>query len=146
MTSIRCNIAVSIRLFLLLMSGAIGAQPVNILKPGVKGVQVPFASLKPSATLKIGRTADWVLVTEDAVWVAGTKPYSVRERLGEVLTGNERRIGHQGRVARSEDEPLAYTWKIRPDRQLFETARAKELPLPRKEAQTFGAAAQFQRV
>jgi streptogramin lyase len=44
----------------------------------VKGVQVPFASLKPSATLKIGGTADWVLVTDDAVWVAGTKPYSVQ--------------------------------------------------------------------
>jgi virginiamycin B lyase len=34
--------------------------------------------LKPSATLKIGWTADWVLVTDDAVWVAGTKPYSVQ--------------------------------------------------------------------
>jgi len=78
MTSTRCNIAVSIRLFLLAMSGVIGAQSANILKPGVKRVQVPFASLKPSATLKIGRTADWVLVTDDAVWVAGTKPFSVQ--------------------------------------------------------------------
>ncbi len=47
-------------------------------KPGVTGVQVPFATLKPSATFKIGETADWVLVTDDAVWVAGTKPYSVQ--------------------------------------------------------------------
>jgi streptogramin lyase len=43
----------------------------------VKEVQVPFASIKPSATIKIGGTADWVLVTDDAVWVASTKPYAV---------------------------------------------------------------------
>jgi virginiamycin B lyase len=47
-------------------------------RPGVKEVQVPFASLKPSATFKVGRTADWVLVTDDSVWVASTKPYSVQ--------------------------------------------------------------------
>ncbi len=46
-------------------------------KPGVKEVQVPFASLKPTAVFKIGGTADWVLITQDAVWVAGTKPYAV---------------------------------------------------------------------
>lgn len=56
----------------------IAAQSANSPKPGVEGVQVPFASLKPSATLKIGGTADWVLVTDDAVWVAGTRPYSVQ--------------------------------------------------------------------
>jgi virginiamycin B lyase len=47
-------------------------------KPGVVEVQVPFASLTPSATLKIGRTADWVLVTDDSVWVVSTKPYSLQ--------------------------------------------------------------------
>jgi virginiamycin B lyase len=46
-------------------------------RPGVKEVQVPFASLKPSATIKIGGTADWVLITDDAVWVASTNPYAV---------------------------------------------------------------------
>ena len=49
----------------------------EVPKPGVKGVQVSFASLKPSAMIKIGGTADWVLVTDDAVWVASTKPYAV---------------------------------------------------------------------
>jgi virginiamycin B lyase len=49
----------------------------NMPKPGVKEVQVPFASLKPSATIKIGGTADWVLVTDDSVWVASTKPNAV---------------------------------------------------------------------
>src|SRR2546425_12279269 len=50
----------------------------KVSKPGVKEVQVPFAFIKPSATIKVGRTADWVLVTGDAVWVASTKPYAVR--------------------------------------------------------------------
>ena len=27
---------------------------------------------------ELAATADWVLVTEDAVWIAGTKPYSVQ--------------------------------------------------------------------
>jgi virginiamycin B lyase len=50
----------------------------NVPKPGIKEVQVPFASLTPSATIKIGGTADWVLITDDAVWVASTKPYAVQ--------------------------------------------------------------------
>lgn len=50
----------------------------KVSRPGVKGVQVPFASLKPIATPKIGSTADWVLVTDDAVWVATTRPNSVQ--------------------------------------------------------------------
>lgn len=49
----------------------------DLAKPGVKEVQVSFASLKPSATIKIGGTADWALVTDDAVWVASSKPYAV---------------------------------------------------------------------
>jgi virginiamycin B lyase len=78
MISIRANIAAPILLFMLVTNGTIAAQSAKIPKPGVKGVQAPFASLKSSTTLKIGRTADWVLVTNDAVWVAGTKPYSVQ--------------------------------------------------------------------
>ncbi len=50
----------------------------NHAKPGVRDVQMPFASLKPIATFKIGETADWVLVTGDSVWIAGSKPYSVQ--------------------------------------------------------------------
>jgi virginiamycin B lyase len=56
------------------VSGSEGDVP----KPGVRQVQVPFSSLKASASFKIGKTADWVLVTDRAVWVAGTKPYSVQ--------------------------------------------------------------------
>jgi virginiamycin B lyase len=52
------------------------AEP-KIAPPGVKEVQVPFASLKPEATFKIGENADWVEITADAVWVASSKPPSV---------------------------------------------------------------------
>lgn len=48
------------------------------LPPGIPEVQVPFASLKPEATRKVGETADWVVVTPDSVWVAATKPNSVQ--------------------------------------------------------------------
>lgn len=55
-----------------------GTRP-NIQRSGVKEVQVPFASLKPVATFKVGGTADWVLVTDDGVWVATTKPNTVQQ-------------------------------------------------------------------
>lgn len=50
----------------------------HVVRPGVKEVQRPFAELKPPATFKIGGSADWVLVANEAVWVAGAKPYSVQ--------------------------------------------------------------------
>jgi len=50
----------------------------NIPKLGIKEVQVPFASIKPTATITVGGAADWVLITEEAVWVASTKPYAVQ--------------------------------------------------------------------
>ena len=49
----------------------------KITRPGVKEFQVPFASLKPEATFKIGADADWVQITDDAVWVASSEPASV---------------------------------------------------------------------
>jgi virginiamycin B lyase len=56
----------------------IAQQKTAAPKPGVVDVQVPFASLTPSATFKIGRTADWVLVTDDSVWVVCTKPNALQ--------------------------------------------------------------------
>jgi virginiamycin B lyase len=53
------------------------AAPGYVPKPGVKSAQVPFASLRPSTTIKVGGTADWVLIGEDAVWVASTNPSAV---------------------------------------------------------------------
>jgi virginiamycin B lyase len=73
------RIAIAGLLFVCLAAPALTAQRKAVRpKPGVTDVQVPFGSLKPSATFKIGGTADWVLVTDDAVWVASTKPYSVQ--------------------------------------------------------------------
>ena len=59
---------------LLMQSSGVGQR---VPKPGIKEVQVPYSSIKPSVTMKIGGTADWVLVTENAVWVASTKPFAV---------------------------------------------------------------------
>ncbi len=39
--------------------------------------RAPFASLHPTATLHLGATADWVLPTGDAVWVASTGPFAL---------------------------------------------------------------------
>lgn len=46
-------------------------------RPGAKDFQVPLASLKPEAIFKIGKVADWVQITDDAVWVASSNPASV---------------------------------------------------------------------
>jgi virginiamycin B lyase len=70
-------------LVLLIASQALSAQtpaaaPNLPPKPGVKEVQVPFASLKPIATFRVGKTADWVLVTDNAVWIATTGPNTIQ--------------------------------------------------------------------
>lgn len=40
-------------------------------------LQAPFAALHPAAVLRLGKTADWVLATDDAVWVGSTGPFAV---------------------------------------------------------------------
>jgi len=57
--------------------GALAARPPTN-KPGIVAVQRPIASLPVLATLPIAKTADWIEVTQDAVWVAGAKPNVVR--------------------------------------------------------------------
>lgn len=59
------------------MAQAPGSGASKISKPGIKEVQVPYSSIKPTTTIKLGGTADWVLVTQDAVWVSSTKPFAV---------------------------------------------------------------------
>ncbi len=49
----------------------------KLTAPGLKEIQVLFARLKPEAVFKIGELADWVQITDDAVWVASSKPASV---------------------------------------------------------------------
>ena len=46
--------------------------------PGLPAIQTPFAKLRPAASFKIGATADWVVITADAVWVGATGPNSVQ--------------------------------------------------------------------
>ncbi|MFZ0859383.1 MAG: hypothetical protein WCA27_25700 [Candidatus Sulfotelmatobacter sp.] len=68
-------------LVVLAVSSTVAAQTSSVgwkvPKPGIKEVQVQYSSVKPIATIKVGGTADWVLVAEDSVWVASTKPYTV---------------------------------------------------------------------
>jgi streptogramin lyase len=37
----------------------------------------PFSALKPDVVLHLGKTADWVEVTADAVWIGSTGPFAV---------------------------------------------------------------------
>jgi len=37
----------------------------------------PISELTPTATIHLGKTADWVAITADAVWVGGTGPNAV---------------------------------------------------------------------
>ena len=46
--------------------------------PGIPSIQIPFTTLKPAAAFKVGGTADWVQVTDNAVWVAAADPFSVQ--------------------------------------------------------------------
>src|ERR1700761_1472288 len=39
--------------------------------------QRPMTELKPVATFKLGKTADWVAIAADAVWVASTGPFAL---------------------------------------------------------------------
>src|SRR5215469_15936037 len=57
------------------------------LPPVPERLRVPFASLRPTTTLRLGETADWVLPTADAVWVASTGPFAVHR-----IDPNENRV------------------------------------------------------
>jgi hypothetical protein len=39
--------------------------------------QRPISELKPIATIQIGKTADWVAISADAVWVGSTGPNAI---------------------------------------------------------------------
>jgi len=54
-----------------LFLAAIGATPAFGRDPE------PFSSLQPTAVLHLAKTADWVLVTSDAIWVGSTGPFAV---------------------------------------------------------------------
>ncbi|MGC1384858.1 MAG: hypothetical protein WA823_13855, partial [Candidatus Acidiferrales bacterium] len=44
----------------------------------MKKVQVSLSSLKPAVIWKVGATADWIAITDDAVWITATKPDTVQ--------------------------------------------------------------------
>src|ERR1035438_3697639 len=71
----------SLLLLLIATCGTVSAQNAgagwNVAKPETKQIRVFFSSINLPATFKVGGTADWVLVTDNAVWVASTKPYAV---------------------------------------------------------------------
>jgi hypothetical protein len=52
-----------------LLSGVAAAAPANLSRP--------MSELQATVTLHLGKTADWVAITPDAVWVASTGPYAV---------------------------------------------------------------------
>ena len=53
----------------------IASTPVRASPPAP--VKTSFSKLKPTALLHVGKTADWVLVTANAVWTVSTGPNAV---------------------------------------------------------------------
>src|SRR5947207_6750779 len=53
-----------------------GQQEKSLQVPAT--VQSPFNAMKVRAKFKIGEKADWVALTADSVWVAGTNPYTIQ--------------------------------------------------------------------
>jgi len=45
--------------------------------PPPSPLQRPIADLRPEATIHLGKTADWVAIGRDSVWVGGTGPFAV---------------------------------------------------------------------
>jgi virginiamycin B lyase len=63
---------------------------------GTAAAQRPIGELVPAAVIQVGKTADWVAVTADAVWVGGTGPFAVHridpktnERVASVALAGE---------------------------------------------------------
>ena len=52
---------------------------VAALTPSPQVATRPFSDLKIAATITIGKTADWVAVTPNGVWIGSTGPYAVSE-------------------------------------------------------------------
>jgi streptogramin lyase len=47
------------------------------LSSSISAAPRSIAELTPEATIKLGKTADWVAVSDDAVWVASSGPFAV---------------------------------------------------------------------
>jgi virginiamycin B lyase len=56
--------------------------------PALASVQRPISDLRSTARLHLGKTADWVAITKDALWVGSTGPdavYEISPRLNRVV-------------------------------------------------------------
>ena len=49
----------------------------SVAQETAEPLRLPFDQLKFSMTLRLGKTADWVAITDAAVWVGSTGPYAV---------------------------------------------------------------------
>ena len=66
--------AIALASILFAATVCVGAEPERSPVPPAK---TPFAELKPQVVLKVGENADWVLVSENAVWTGSTGPNAV---------------------------------------------------------------------
>src|SRR5882724_333676 len=61
-------------LLMFICSSGFAATPLDdVTSPAPRSI----SELTPAATIHVGKTADWVAVTADAVWVGSTGPYAV---------------------------------------------------------------------
>ena len=74
MNPIACRAAALLLCSLVL--GTANAAPAT-MPANADAVSRPMSELKATVTLHLGKTADWVAITPDAVWVASTGPYAV---------------------------------------------------------------------
>ena len=62
----------------LLLAFAAGIAALSMARACIGGVRSEkISELTPTATLHLGKTADWVVSTDDAVWIGSTGPFAV---------------------------------------------------------------------
>ncbi len=59
--------------FAITSAACAAARDADVTEPTLR----PMSELVPTAVIHVGKTADWVAITADAVWVASTGPYAV---------------------------------------------------------------------
>jgi virginiamycin B lyase len=69
----RCIGAATAALLVWSSPGFAAAPVAGAISPSPRSIR----ELTPAATIHVGKTADWVAITADAVWVASTGPYAV---------------------------------------------------------------------
>lgn len=69
------SVAATVAAILALAAAAVAQPPPT--PADIVAIQRPFASLTPDVTLQLGKTADWVEITSDAVWVGASGPDAV---------------------------------------------------------------------